>query len=236
MTVLAPGETFAGYRIDEVVARGGMGVVYRAYDPGLERPVALKLIAPELAGDERFRERFLRETRIVASLEHPHVLPVHAAGEEDGALFLVSRFVEGEDLGARLRREGPLGPEEALRVVGEVAEALDAAHARGLVHRDVKPGNVLLDPSGEAYLGDFGLTKRVGSGSGLTRTGEFVGTLDYLAPEQIRAQPLDGRADQSLQTVTFLRVVGGDEPAGDPYGGSVVDRVITVPPEFLEEE
>ncbi len=206
---LAPGQTFAGYRIEGVVGRGGMAVVYKARDPGLARPVALKLVIPELAEDERFRKRFLREARLAASLEHPHILPVHAAGEEEGALYLAMRFVEGEDLGARLGREGCLQPTEAVRVVGEVAQALDAAHAKGLVHRDVKPGNILVDESGEAYLADFGLTKRTSSQTGLTATGEFLGTLDYLAPEQIRALPVDGRADQySLACLLYECLTG----------------------------
>ncbi len=209
---LASGSVFAGYRIDGVVGRGGMGVVYRAYDPSLERPVALKLIAPELAGDQRFRERFLRETRVAASLEHPHILPVHAAGEHEGSLFLAMRLVEGEDLGSRLAREGPLEPEPALEIAGEVAGALDAAHARALVHRDVKPGNVLVASSGESYLCDFGLTKRTTAQSGLTATGEFLGTLDYLAPEQIRGGPADGRADQYALACLLYECLAGEPP------------------------
>jgi serine/threonine protein kinase len=161
-TELQTGSTFAGYRIDAEIGRGGMGVVYRARDLSLERPVALKLITPELASDEGFRKRFLKESRLAASLDHPHVLPVFAAGEEAGQLYLATRYVEGEDLRTLLRREGKVSPERALRICGQVAEALDAAHRRGLVHRDVKPANVLLDESGEAYLADFGLTKQVG--------------------------------------------------------------------------
>jgi ABC-type branched-subunit amino acid transport system substrate-binding protein/DNA-binding beta-propeller fold protein YncE/predicted Ser/Thr protein kinase len=207
---LAPGSTFAGYRIEDEIGRGGMGVVYRATDLRLERPVALKLIAPELAADEDFRERFLRESRIAASLGHPHVLPVHAAGEEDGQLFLAMRYVEGEDLKTLLAREKKLDAERALRICRQVAEALDAAHRRGLVHRDVKPANVLLDEEGEAYLADFGLTKQAGGAS--TKTGQIVGTLDYLAPEQIRGEEVDGRSDQYALACLLYECLAGKPP------------------------
>ena len=190
---ISPGMIFAGYRVEELVGRGGMGVVYRATDLSLERPVALKLVAPELAEDERFRERFLREPRLAASLDHPHVIPIYEAGEHDGQLYLAMRFVEGSDLRTILEREEKLSPERTLAVLAQVADALDAAHRRALVHRDVKPANVLLDEDGHAYLTDFGITKQVGGDS--TDTGSVVGTLDYLAPEQIRGDPVDGRAD-----------------------------------------
>src|SRR5262249_21338944 len=154
------GTAIAGYRIESEIGRGGMGVVYRAVDLSLERPVALKLIAPELAEDPDFRERFLDESRLAASLSHPHVLPVYAAGEHDGQLYLAMRFVEEEDLKSLLAREETLEPGRALTICGQVAEALDVAHAKGLVHRDVKPANVLLDENEQAYLSDFGLTKQ----------------------------------------------------------------------------
>ncbi|HEX6026628.1 MAG TPA: protein kinase [Solirubrobacter sp.] len=185
---------FAGYRIDSIVARGGMGVVYRATDLSLERPVALKLIAPELSEDELFRRRFLKEPRLAAALDHPHVVPIYEAGEHDGQLYLVMRFVEGEDLRTLMRREGGVPPQRALAILGQMASALDAAHRRGLVHRDVKPANVLVDGDGHAYLTDFGVTKQLGSGES-TVTGQLVGTLDYMAPEAIRGEAVDGRAD-----------------------------------------
>jgi serine/threonine protein kinase len=177
-----PGTSFAGYRVDSLVGRGGMGVVYRATDLSLERPVALKLVAPELAGDERFRARFLREPRVAASLDHPNVIPIYEAGEHDGQLYLAMRFVEGSDLKSLLERERKLPPERALAILAQVAGALDAAHRRALVHRDVKPANVLLDEDGHVYLTDFGITKQLGGAS--TDTGRVMGTLDYLAPEQ----------------------------------------------------
>jgi YVTN family beta-propeller protein len=210
VTHLAAGSTFAGYRIDKEIGRGGMGVVYRATDLSLERPVALKLIAPELSSEERFRQRFLRESKLAASLGHPHILPVHAAGEADGQLYLAMRYVEGQDLKDLLADEGPLSPERAFAIVGQVAEALDAAHEKGLVHRDVKPGNVLLDERGQAYLSDFGLTKQMGSAS--TQTGELVGTLDYVAPEQIRGENVDGRTDQYALACVLYECLAGKPP------------------------
>jgi hypothetical protein len=188
-----PGTIFAGYRVDSLVGRGGMGVVYRATDLSLERPVALKLIAPELAEDERFRVRFLRESRLAASLDHPSVVPIHEAGEREGQLYLAMRYVEGSDLKTLLEREGKLSPESAVGILAQIADALDAAHRRALVHRDVKPANVLLDEDGHAYLTDFGIAKQLGGAS--TDSGRIVGTLDYLAPEQIRGDEVDGRTD-----------------------------------------
>src|SRR5688572_8359343 len=178
---LSAGATLAGYRIEAEVGRGGMGVVYRATQVTLDRTVALKLIAPESSRDERFRERFQREARIAASIDHPNVLPIYEAGEADGLLFLSMRYVEGGDLGALLE-QGPLAPDRAVALVAQVAEALAAAHARGLIHRDVKPSNVLLEEregQEQPYLADFGLAQVSASQSGLTKSGVFVGTLDY---------------------------------------------------------
>jgi serine/threonine-protein kinase len=175
-----------------------MGAVYRATDVRLGRSVALKLLVPELAENERFRERFLRESQIAASLDHPHIVPIYAAGEADGQLYLAMRYVEGYDLRQLIAREAPLEPERALRLIDQVADALDAAHERGLIHRDVKPGNVLIaGRSGRehCYLTDFGLTKQSSSISGLTGTGELVGTIEYVSPEQIRGDRIDGRSD-----------------------------------------
>ncbi len=209
MTVV-PGATLAGYRIEAEIGRGGMGVVYRAIDTRLDRPVALKLIAPELAGDARFRERFLRESRLAASIDHGNVLPIYEAGEHDGQLFLAMRFVEGTDLKALLRERKTLPVEQALSILGRVADALDAAHAKGLVHRDVKPGNVLLDERGHPYLSDFGLTKEAGGAS--TQTGHIVGTLDYLAPEQIRGEQIDGRTDEYALACMLYECLAGAPP------------------------
>lgn len=187
-TGLQIGSTLAGYRIEALVGRGGMGVVYRAMQLGLDRQVALKLIAPDLAQDQGFRERFKRESRTTASIDHPNVIPVFEAGEADGQLFISMRYVQGTDLGALVQRSGRLAPERAVRIVEQVADALDAAHAHGLVHRDIKPGNVLILSQGgrdHVYLTDFGLSKHAASQSALTKTGQFVGTLDYVSLEQI---------------------------------------------------
>jgi len=194
------GEDIAGYRIERLIGRGGMGEVYEAVQMSLERRVAVKLIAPELSSDPGFRERFRREARIAAAIDHPNILPVHEAEEtEDGRLLIAMRFVAGRDLGAHLREFGPLSAHAAVRLLGPVADALDAAHAVGLVHRDVKPANVLLEerPGGVvAYLTDFGLAKRVSSTSVHTETGKVVGTVDYMAPEQARGDVgLDSRVD-----------------------------------------
>ncbi|MET0762716.1 MAG: protein kinase [Thermoleophilaceae bacterium] len=206
----SPGTSFAGYRVDSLVGRGGMGVVYRATDLSLGRPVALKLIAPELAEDERFRARFLREPRLAASLDHPNVIPIYEAGEHEGQLYLAMRFVEGSDLKTVLEREGKVRPERALGVLGQVAGALDAAHRRALVHRDVKPANVLLDGEGHVYLTDFGITKQLGGES--TDTGRVVGTFDYLAPEQIRGEPVDGRTDVYALGCVLYECLSGAPP------------------------
>jgi YVTN family beta-propeller protein len=211
-SALAPGTTIAGYRIEALIGRGGMGAVYRAEEQGLARKVALKVIAPELAQDERFRERFLRESRIAASLDHPHVIPIYQAGEENGLLFLAMRYVEGTDLARLAAEEGALESRRALDLLSQVAEALDAAHQKGLVHRDVKPSNVLIaQPGGRehCYLADFGLTKRTGSLSGVSVAGEIVGTLEYVAPEQITGSPLDERSDvYSLGCVVYECLTG----------------------------
>lgn len=173
-------------------------MVYRAQHLRLGRQAALKLIAPELAEDSGFRQRFERESRIAASLDHPNVIPLYEAGEEDGQLFIAMRFVPGTDLRDVLALEGSLGVDRATRLVSQVASALDEAHSHGLVHRDVKPGNVLIAGLGteeHAYLTDFGLTKEAGSGESITKTGAWVGTLNYVAPEQIEGKPVNARAD-----------------------------------------
>jgi streptogramin lyase/predicted Ser/Thr protein kinase len=210
ISLMSPGATFAGYRVESLVGRGGMGVVYRATDLSLERPVALKLIAPELAQDERFRARFLREPRLAAALDHPSVVPIYEAGEHEGQLYLAMRYVEGSDLKTLLEREQPLSAERSVSILAQIADALDAAHRRGLVHRDVKPANVLLDEDGHAYLTDFGITKQLGGES--TDTGRVVGTLDYLAPEQIRGEEVDGRTDCYALACVLYECLAGAPP------------------------
>jgi ABC-type branched-subunit amino acid transport system substrate-binding protein/DNA-binding beta-propeller fold protein YncE len=205
---LGPGSTFAGYRIEALAGRGGMGVVYQATDLSLGRPVALKLIAPELADDPRFRERFLDEPRVAASLDHASVIPIYEAGEHDGQLYLAMRYVPGSDLRTLLEREGAVEPDRALAILGQIAGALDAAHRQGLVHRDVKPANVLLDEDEHAYLTDFGITKQLSDDT--SDTGH--GTLDYLAPEQIRGEPVDGRTDGYALACMLYECLAGRPP------------------------
>jgi YVTN family beta-propeller protein len=206
------GSILGGYRIDGVAGQGGMGVVYRATQLGLDRPVALKVIATELATNVDFRTRFKSEAQLAASIDHPNVVPVYEAGEAEGVLYLAMRYVEGTDLRSLVDdTDGSLAPERAVRIVWQVAAALDAAHRRGLVHRDVKPPNVLIANEGEehAYLTDFGLTKHAAQSGGVTRTGQFVGTPDFVAPEQIRGESADARADVcALGAVLFHALTG----------------------------
>ena len=206
------GAEVLGYRTEAVIGRGGMGVVYRAQDMRLRRTVALKVMAPELARDERFRERFVRESELAMSLEHPNVVPIHDAGEADGRLYLVMRCVEGTDLRALLRAEGALAPERTLAIVRQVADALDAAHARGLVHRDVKPSNVLLDANEHVYLADFGLTRRLSDDGSRLGDSASLGTPAYLAPEQIEGRPVDGRADVYALGCLLYECLTGEPP------------------------
>jgi serine/threonine protein kinase len=216
---LTAGSMFGGYRIESFLARGGMGVIYRATQLALQRIVALKVVAPELAHDESFRERFKREALLAASLDHPNILPIYEAGEIDGQLFLAMRLVVGSDLDSLIQREQALAPERAAAIVEQVASALDAAHGRGLVHRDVKPGNILIaEEYGQerAYLTDFGLTKNAGTAARLTKTGQMVGTLDYVAPEQVQGGAIDGRADSYALACVLYRAVTGRLPFDRP--------------------
>jgi len=205
------GTELAGYRIEVLIGRGGMGVVHRAHDLALDRDVALKLLAPQLADDVSFRERFLTESRLAASLEHPNVVPIHDAGEIDGQLYIAMRLVEGSDLKAILR-EGPLEPARAVRILEQVASALDAAHERGLVHRDVKPSNVLIDERDHAYLADFGLSRHLGDAATSPGSSKSLGTVDYAAPEQIRGEGVDGRTDVYALGCLLYECLTGEAP------------------------
>ncbi len=186
------GTELAGYRIESLLGRGGMSVVYLAEQEFPKRKVALKLLAPELAEDEAFRERFIRESNAAASIDDPNIVPIYGAGEADGVLYIAMRYVEGTDLRRLLDREGALDPIRAVSIVSQAASALDTAHARELVHRDVKPGNILLaartpgsGPLDHVYVSDFGLIKRRGAEKDLTRSGQIMGSVDSIAPEQI---------------------------------------------------
>jgi len=208
------GTDLGPYRIESVIGRGGMGVVYLATHTGLDRRVALKLLTPDYADDEGFRARFLRESKIAASIDHPNIIPVYDAGEIEGTFYLAMRYVHGTDLQQGLRL-GPLELRHTAAILTQIASALDAAHGAGLVHRDVKPANILIaagqgaDGSDHAYLTDFGLTKQRGSQSDLTRAGGFIGTLEYIAPEQIEGKAVDGRADgYALAAIAFACLSG----------------------------
>ncbi len=203
------GSELLGYRIEARIGQGGMSVVYLAEDLRLRRRVALKLLAPALAEDEAFRERFLEESQLAASLDHPNVVPIYAAGEAGDELYIAMRYVEGQDL-KQLLRGGALEPERAIGLCSPVADALDFAHGRRLVHRDVKPSNVLLDAKEHVYLADFGLTKRVGQGRAV-EPGLF-GTIDYVAPEQIRGEEVDGRADVYALGCLLYECLAGEAP------------------------
>jgi serine/threonine protein kinase len=223
---------FAGYRIEGLIRHGGMASVYRARHLVLQRAAALKVLTPALARDQRFRARFLGESRTAASLDHPHIVPIYDAGETDGALFIAMRLIEGSDLGTMLGDETRLEPHRAVEILGQVAGALDAAHARGLVHRDVKPSNILISgaPGSEhAYLTDFGITKEL-AGEGMTGTSEFVGTLAYMCPEQIEGMPLDGRADVYALGCVLHECLTGATPFGSDTLVGVMHAHLTKPP------
>ncbi|MGH2973751.1 MAG: protein kinase domain-containing protein [Solirubrobacterales bacterium] len=209
---LGPGATFAGHRIESEIGRGGMGVVYRAHHLALERDRALKLIAPALSADRAFRERFRREARVAAAIDHPNVIPGFDSGEEDGTLYLTMRLVEGVDLRRLVAREGPLVPDRAAEVIGGVAAALDAAHAQGLVHRDVKPANILVESVGgqeRVFLTDFGISRIATAGTVRTSSGELLGSVDYVAPEQIEGKGGDHRVDvYALGAVLYFALTG----------------------------
>lgn len=209
---IGPGTELGGFIIEAMAGRGGMGVVFRALQRQPDRTVALKVIAAELAEDPKFRARFERESSIAAQIEHPNVIPVHAVGEADGVLYIAMRFIDGTDLRALLAHEGRLEPRRAATIVDQIAQALDAAHSHGLVHRDVKPANILVQTLGgreHVYLTDFGLSRHVEGSVGLTGTGAFVGTIDYVAPEQARGERVDARTDvYSLGCVLFQALTG----------------------------
>jgi serine/threonine-protein kinase len=237
---LAAGSQIAGYQIEEQIGRGGMAVVYRAFDPRLGRSVALKILAPELARDAAFRERFGREMRAAAAVDHPHIVPVFDAGEATGILFIAMRYVAGQDLRTLLDRERMLPPARVAHIVSQVASALDEAHARGLVHRDVKPGNMLIGTvagSGQpdhVYLSDFGLSKQSLSSTSLTATGQFLGTLDYMAPEQVEGRPIDGRADLYALACSAFEMLAGTPPFKRDEGVAVLWAQLSAPTPSLQ--
>jgi tRNA A-37 threonylcarbamoyl transferase component Bud32 len=231
------GSEFAGYRIEGMVGHGGMSIVYRAQHLRLERTVALKLLMPELSRDESFRERFMRESRLAAALDHPNIIPIYEAGDENGVFYIAMRFVGGSTLKAVLEEEGPLPAPRAASIMSQVASALNAAHEeKGLVHRDVKPANILVVPGhgpeggDHVYLSDFGIAKQRAAGA-LTKTGMFVGTADYAAPEQIEGRELDGRADvYALGCVLYETLTGAHTYEKDSEVALMYAHLLEPPP------
>ena len=233
LTGLAPGSRVAGYVLERLVGVGGMAAVYQARDERLGRVVALKL----LAGDEAVRMRFVREARAVAAVDHPHIIPVYEAGEADGMQFIAMRFVAGDTLQGMIRTNGALSPRRAAAFISPVASALDAAHAAGLVHRDVKPGNILVDSRRggpeHAYLTDFGIARAMLSAGTLTVAGQFLGTPDYAAPEQVNGQPVDGRADQYALACVAFELLSGTVPFKRELPIAVLYAHLSTPPPLL---
>ena len=234
---LGAGSRVAGYLLEGQVGAGGMAVVFRARDVRLERVVALKVLAPGLAADEGFRRRFIRESRAAAAVDDPHIIPVYEAGEAGGVLFIAMRFVAGGDVRSLLRRRGVLSAGRVAGIVSPVALALDAAHAAGLVHRDVKPANMLVDVRpgrpDHVYLSDFGLSKGALSVAGLTGSGQFLGTPGYSAPEQIQGRRVDGRADQYALACTAFELLCGEVVFRRDEGLAVIYAHVSEPPPLL---
>jgi predicted Ser/Thr protein kinase len=231
--VLRTGQELAGYRVDDQLASGGMGVVYRATQLSLGRTVALKVLAPHLSSDPAFGERFRREAALQARLEHPNIVTVYETGESDEGLFLAMQFVEGTDL-TRLIEAGDLSPDRALRLLEQVASALDAAHEAGLVHRDVKPQNVLVDGRDRAYLADFGLTKSSGS-CGITRTGAYLGSLDYVSPEQVRGDAVTPASDRYALAAVLYECLVGEVPFACDTEAALLYAHVSEPPPRISD-
>ncbi|HTZ23815.1 MAG TPA: protein kinase [Streptosporangiaceae bacterium] len=231
---LPAGSLVAGYRLEDRIGQGGMAVVFRAHDGRLNRRVALKLLAPVLAADAAFRQRFVGESLAAAAVDDPHIIPVFEAGEADGVLFIAMRYVAGGDVLSLVRRGGPLPLSQVAAIISPVASALDAAHAAGLVHRDVKPANMLLDVApgrpDHVYLSDFGLSKGSLAASGLTGSGQFLGTLDYISPEQIEGRPVDGRADQYALGCSAFELLTGEPPFQRDQGLAVAFAHVSASP------
>ncbi len=235
-TAFAAGSRIAGYLLQEEVGAGGMAVVFRALDERLDRPVALKILAPRLAANEDFRNRFLRESRAAAAVDDPHIIPVYEAGEASGVLFISMRYVPGGDVRSLLRRDGPLAPARAAAIISPMASALDAAHAAGLVHRDVKLANMLLDTRpgrpDHVYLSDFGLSKSKSS-SVVTAAGLRLGTVAYMAPEQIERREVDGRTDQYALACAAFELLTGVVPFDRDQDIAVIYAHLSEPPPSL---
>jgi serine/threonine-protein kinase len=237
LTGFSIGSRIAGYRLKEQIGQGGMAVVFRAEDERLHRQVALKILSPALAADDEFRHRFIRESRSAAAVDDPHIVPVFEARDADGVLFIAMRYVPDGDAGTLVRRLGPLPIGRAAAIISAAASALDAAHAAGLVHRDVKPANMLVDTRpgrpDHVYLSDFGLTKGSWSSASLTSTGHFMGTLDYCAPEQIKGLHVDARTDEYALACAAFMLLSGEPPFHRDEGMAVLYAQLSAPPPLL---
>lgn len=235
--MLSPGSTIAGYEVEAVVGSGGIGVLYRARQVRLDRPVALKLVEADAAREPVVRERLRREARTVAALDHPNIVPLYEAGEEDGTVYIVTRWVDGTELGTLIRRDGPLEPGRAARIAAQIASALEVAHEKGLIHRDIKPSNAILTSEDHVYLTDFGLTKRAESASGFTAAGQMLGTIDYVAPEQIEGGESDARGDvYGLACVLFETLTGAPPFAGAGGGMAKMWAHLNAEPPSVREQ
>ena len=241
LTDYRAGSQIAYYELAEEIGRGGMAVVYRARDARLDRWVALKVLSPEFARDEAFRQRFIRESRAAAGVDHPNIIPIFDAGEADGVLFIAMRYVSGQDVHSLLHRAGPLPAPRAIGIITQVAAALDAAHECGLVHRDVKPANMLLGGLAEnstgdhVYLSDFGISKAAHATSSLTLTGQVLGTLNYLAPEQVEGRTVDGRADGYALACAAFEMLAGSPPFRRDENLAVMWAQVSAPPPPLTQ-
>jgi serine/threonine protein kinase len=239
---LYPGAYLAGYRLEERIGRGGQAVVFRALDEQLGRPVAMKILAPAFTNDHAFRTRFINESHAAAAVEHPHILPVYDAGEASGLLFIAMRYVPGGDVRSLVRRQGPLSVRRGWSIIAQIAAALDAAHQLRLVHRDVKPANMLLDSSSRmagahrsdhAYLTDFGISKQVQAAGGLTVVGQIMGTLEYASPEQIDGEPVDGRTDVYALACSTFELLTGEPPFRQRLGPALIYAQLSQAPPSL---
>jgi serine/threonine-protein kinase len=233
---IAPGDTIAGYRLEAQLGAGGMAVVFRAHDERLDRRVALKILPPGLALDTAFRTRFIRESRAAATVDHPNIIPIYDAGENKNFLYIAMRYVAGGDVKSLLAAPDPVPPKRVATIIAQAADALDAANSQGLIHRDVKPANILLDPVDissdqpiHSYLCDFGISQQT-LASHLTSTGQFVGTLDYIPPEQIEGRMVDGRADQYALACTAFETLTGKPPYDRTLGIALINAHLSQPP------
>ena len=235
--MLAPGTSIAGYVVESVVDSRGGGVVYKARQLRLDRPVALKIVEADVAGDPLVRERLRREARTVAALDHPNVVPLYEAGEDNGTVFIATRWVEGTELGALIRRDHPLRPRRAARMAAQMAAALEVAHEQDLIHRDLKPSNAIVTPEDHVYITDFGLTKRAQSLSGFTVAAQMLGTIDYVAPEQIEGGEAGPPGDVYGLACVLFEMLSGFAPFARESGGTAkMWAHLNAPPPSVREQ